>query len=159
MRQQILAASSTGSSTPPLTITGVAPWAVQHQQQFQQRTSTAAVGSETGSQKRMMLPPPSSTAAPATAPSAPLQPSQATGLELVRLYMRNCRIVGKGGKLSNCEGGAINEEDEEDEDAPSWWARGQASLMPSKLPELRFHDLVFGKILGEGSFGTVKVRV
>lgn len=35
------------------------------------------------------------------------------------------------------------------------WSAIQAALTPTLLPELRFHDLVFGHILGQGSFGVV----
>lgn len=36
------------------------------------------------------------------------------------------------------------------------WCLTQAAATPSLLPNLKFHDLVFGQILGEGAFSTVK---
>jgi hypothetical protein len=74
--------------------------------------------------------------------------------------MKRCRISGKGGNPGEHDGNdALDGEDEdEDEDAPSAWAVDQASAQPRLLPGLRFHDLVFGQVLGEGSFGTVKVH-
>lgn len=36
------------------------------------------------------------------------------------------------------------------------WYLEQAAIEPSLLPELKFHDLVFGNILGEGAFSVVK---
>jgi hypothetical protein len=36
------------------------------------------------------------------------------------------------------------------------WHQQQASATPTLLPTLRFHDLVFGRDLGSGSFGTVR---
>lgn len=38
----------------------------------------------------------------------------------------------------------------------SEWSVAQANVTPTLLPELKFHDLVFGHLLGEGSFSTVK---
>ncbi len=36
------------------------------------------------------------------------------------------------------------------------WTHEQAAIKPLLLPDLKFHDLVFGQILGEGAFSTVK---
>ena len=36
------------------------------------------------------------------------------------------------------------------------WKVVQGALTPTLLPTLRFHDLVFGQILGQGSFGVVR---
>ncbi|EJK74205.1 hypothetical protein THAOC_04131 [Thalassiosira oceanica] len=41
-------------------------------------------------------------------------------------------------------------------DGVSAWARSQMAESPSLLPDLRFHDLVFGRELGSGAFGTVR---
>jgi hypothetical protein len=53
---------------------------------------------------------------------------------------------------------ACSENDGESEDGISSWARLQARESPVLLPELKFHDLVFGDVLGTGAFSTVKVR-
>jgi len=48
-------------------------------------------------------------------------------------------------------------EGEEDNDgAISSWAKAQMAESPTLLPSLKFHDLVFGQNLGEGSFGSVR---
>lgn len=36
------------------------------------------------------------------------------------------------------------------------WLAIQAAATPTLLPDLKFHDLVFGTVLGEGAFSTVK---
>lgn len=36
------------------------------------------------------------------------------------------------------------------------WRNVQAAVSPSLLPDLKFHDLVFGAVLGEGAFSVVK---
>lgn len=36
------------------------------------------------------------------------------------------------------------------------WQTIQAAASPTLLPSLRFHDLVFGTVLGEGAFSVVK---
>jgi hypothetical protein len=36
------------------------------------------------------------------------------------------------------------------------WLAIQAAATPTLLPNLKFHDLVFGAVLGEGAFSTVK---
>jgi hypothetical protein len=36
------------------------------------------------------------------------------------------------------------------------WQSVQAAATPTLLPNLKFHDLVFGVVLGEGAFSTVK---
>ena len=48
------------------------------------------------------------------------------------------------------EGGDAKHDHEHD------WKALQAAPIPTLLPSLRFHDLVFGRELGKGSFGTVK---
>jgi hypothetical protein len=48
--------------------------------------------------------------------------------------------------------------DNESDDGISSWAKAQMAESPVLLPDLKFHDLVFGEILGTGAFSTVKVR-
>ncbi|KAL7580861.1 hypothetical protein ACA910_001130 [Epithemia clementina (nom. ined.)] len=45
---------------------------------------------------------------------------------------------------------------EEDEAGASSWSKAQMAETPTLLPNLKFHDLVFGNDLGTGSFGTVR---
>jgi serine/threonine protein kinase len=44
----------------------------------------------------------------------------------------------------------------EEEEGASVWARAQMAETPTLLPNLKFHDLVFGHDLGEGAFGLVR---
>jgi hypothetical protein len=163
MRQQILAAaSSPGSSAPPVTITGVAPWAFQQplqqphqdQHQHQQRRVKMAVLGRSPDQQPQPVLSSSSSSFSSSFSSSP------TGLQLVRRYMKRCRVSGSGGDPASADEEDDDDDDDDDEGggAPSWWSQEQASLQPKLLPLLRFHDLVFGRVLGEGSFGTVKVR-
>jgi hypothetical protein len=55
-------------------------------------------------------------------------------LAVVLKYVEACRISGQGGA-----GG------EEEEGEGTSWAREQAAPKPTLLPELKFHDLVFGQ--------------
>lgn len=49
-----------------------------------------------------------------------------------------------------------DEDDADDDDGVSPWAKAQMSESPVLLPSLKFHDLVFGRTLGEGAFGVVR---
>jgi len=42
------------------------------------------------------------------------------------------------------------------EEGDSDWNTVQASVTATLLPTLKFHDLVFGHVLGEGAFSVVK---
>ena len=64
--------------------------------------------------------------------------SHITGYECMLLYMEKCIP-----KNTN------------DQNSTSW-LEDQAAATPTLLPSLRFHDLVFGKELGKGSFSSVK---
>mmetsp|Transcript_8132 Transcript_8132/g.15309 ORF Transcript_8132/g.15309 Transcript_8132/m.15309 type:complete len:1234 (+) Transcript_8132:111-3812(+) len=46
--------------------------------------------------------------------------------------------------------------DSESDDGFSGWAKAQMAESPVLLPGLKFHDLVFGDVLGTGAFSTVK---
>lgn len=165
MREQLLAASS-GSGAVPVTITGVAPWAIQQQVpqnlsgHSQQRRVKMGVTSRPPARQPLSPSSSDTAAASTTAPSESMKMkrSQPTGLQLVRKYMKQCRISGRGGDPKSAEdyGTDEDEDSDDDEDAPSSWSVDQACAQPKLLPELRFHDLVFGRVLGEGSFGTVK---
>ena len=61
-----------------------------------------------------------------------------TGYELLAGYMDQCAPVSTG-------------------EAPAAsWLEDQAAATPTLLPSLRFHDLVFGRELGRGSFSVVR---
>jgi serine/threonine protein kinase len=63
-------------------------------------------------------------------------PPTESGLDLILAYANRC-----SGQSSAA--------------APDWNSR-QAALAPTLIPDLRFHDLVFGASLGTGAFSTVK---
>jgi serine/threonine protein kinase len=44
----------------------------------------------------------------------------------------------------------------EEEEGGSSWSKAQMAETPTLLPNLKFHDLVFGHDLGEGAFGSVR---
>jgi serine/threonine protein kinase len=50
----------------------------------------------------------------------------------------------------------LKPEQEDESSGTSSWVRVQMQESPTLLPTLKFHDLVFGHDLGEGSFGSVK---
>ena len=50
--------------------------------------------------------------------------------------MERCRVNGMGGDASM---------DDDGNGEGSAWAREQAAAKPTLLPDLKFHDLVFGK--------------
>lgn len=114
------------SVTPPLTVTGVAPWAM-----------------------KPAAPPPTALGHKRVAPEVHLkeigeemnaddvEPIPRTGLEYV---------------LTNME--KIKPPDEEE--GVSSWSCAQMAETPTYLPHLKFHDLVFGHDLGSGAFGSVK---
>ena len=68
-------------------------------------------------------------------------PKQNNALDEVRTYMEKLKPKG-GGETSN--------------DGISSWAKSQMEESPVLLPNLKFHDLVFGQELGTGAFSTVK---
>ncbi|KAL7483815.1 hypothetical protein ACHAW6_009457 [Cyclotella cf. meneghiniana] len=144
------ASTGTGSNQPPLTITGVAPWAINKKPQLSS------------------LPLPKQPKRPV--PGKPLSPQSACGsveviiaeddeegevvdtidentfttsraLEKVRAYMDELKPPREHGTS---------------DDGISSWAKAQMEESPVLLPNLKFHDLVFGQELGTGAFSTVK---
>ena len=154
---------------PPLTVTGVAPWAIKSNPLprlnavstpnqnsnlvSQNMSSSGSVGKSFPRRPRM---PPLERKGLSKAMStddsgdkANLQtyPEEVCTdvLSRVRDYMEKLKP-------------ACSENDGESEDGISSWARLQARESPVLLPDLKFHDLVFGDVLGTGAFSTVKVR-
>jgi serine/threonine protein kinase len=163
-----------GRGAPPLTVTGVAPWA------FQQPAVPSKSSSHTGSSTAEPMAPPAKrplpcdsqpdAAATATATSSGTNGATAavpgitaaaaaaaaassiaesssssstsnTGLARVHAFMLHLRPEGAG------TGGP----------APTAsWHDAQLDPTPTLLPSLKFHDLVFGRELGKGTFSTVR---
>lgn len=137
-----------GTKQPPLTVTGVAPWAVQ-------RSSTQSAGGRLGSglHKKTRMAKIEGASMSLSANDVEIKDAKrdedqsescrdTSGLRRVRHYMDKLRPPKIDGESD--AGGASN------------WAKAQMAESPTLLPNLKFHDLVFGQALGEGSFGSVK---
>lgn len=98
---------------PPVTITGVAPWAMPQSNHLSKPRTQTIRRSATGD-----TPPPTKKSMQEASP----------GHDNILLeYMERCRL--HGGR----------------EARPGDWLQTQAAPVPTRLPELRFHDLVFGR--------------
>ena len=95
------------SSQPPLTVTGVAPWA------FKQ---SKGVAGQTGGEEKSR--------------------DVVCGLQALRRYLQTIKPVEITASSHS-------------------WHQQQAQATPTLLPDLKFHDLVFGQQLGSGAFGVV----
>lgn len=104
---------------PPVTITGVAPWA-----QMPSRFPTTFQGA------------PSSSSSSSSSGSSSGRTSVESGLDILLSYIARCTPVAR------TEG--VN------------WQQQQAAASVTLLPNLKFHDLVFGRELGAGAFSTVR---
>lgn len=143
-----------GGGQPPTTITGVAPWAVK------------PTGRRQAGGGGVMRQPPSTTTGVA--------PWAVKGFG---------RVGGDVKALPKSEENLIEKEDEKEELSESVksetpgldrihafmslikplatskytpWSMSQLCVTPTLLPNLKFHDLVFGRVLGKGAFSTVK---
>ena len=157
---------------PPLAVTGVAPWAIQHNPLPRLKTMAShgktvnlppqgisLNGSGEGNKVRrhlgMMALRRKGLAIPVNIiadsrnkanPQSDPEAGHEDGLSRVRNYMEKLRIPR-------------SENEGEPEDGISSWAKAQACESPVLLADLKFHDLVFGDVLGTGAFSTVKVSV
>jgi Protein kinase domain/Protein phosphatase 2A regulatory B subunit (B56 family) len=127
---------------PPVTVTGVAPWAVQSSSSTPPVTVTgvapwavgSAPGSTASSTKRRAL----DAHVESNAESGASASTGSTGLDVVLACMKLIEPPDSG------------------EDGVSSWSKMQMSETPTLLPNLKFHDLVFGHDLGKGAFGCVR---
>ncbi|GKZ00406.1 hypothetical protein MPSEU_000993600 [Mayamaea pseudoterrestris] len=117
------ATSTAGRVNPPSTITGVAPWAVK---------SVPPVVGASLRHKRPIAPSSVNESNEQAATHATL-----SGLEYVKQYMDAMKPP-------------------EEETGASSWSKVQMAETPTLLPDLKFHDLVFGHDLGQGAFGKVR---
>ena len=113
---------NTNGTEPPLTITGIAPWAVKNNN-----------NNDTSN---------NSSFPPKIHPkfNDEIIDKQITNRELLLNYIVKC--LPKDDRLST--------------DNVNDWRLEQAAIVPKLLPNLKFHDLVFGKELGKGAFSIVK---
>ena len=152
------------SKTPPLTVTGVAPWA-------QSRPSNAGSMGNTVTGKKKAEPPVTITG---VAPWAVAQ-SNTTNIDATNKRSRygaadsdatdvDIKTTTDGAAPSSsasaCLAHVLNYMDKikppKEHTGTSHWAQAQMAETPTLQPSLKFHDLVFGHELGSGAFGTVK---
>ena len=130
---------------PPLTITGVAPWAMQHQIQPPTppgtRQKRGAREAHMGALDELAKDDDddgnSSTYSAMSVDEELRGGDRPSGLGYVLNYMTT-----------------IQPPDEEE--GFSSWSRAQMAETPTYLPDLKFHGLVFGHDLGTGAFGSVR---
>ena len=156
-----------GSSQPPVTITGVAPWAMR--------------GGGRGSSQ-----PPVTITGVAPWAVQTKRPPRGPGVNMPRAKLM--KGLGKA-RVQEAKVEELKEEEEEEKDTMdeeevrpvsptptgymllknfmesikpeakdkhSAWSKSQLAETPTLQPDLRFHGLVFGQILGTGAFSTVK---
>lgn len=140
------ASRSSSKSQPPLTVTGVAPWSIP-------QLSKNGVDSMKTRLHKSPLPPGSLHQTIESSSSNPTE--DAIIKETADGIMTNAvaKITSFMDQLK--KSGSDGEEDT-DTDGISNWAKSQMAESPLLLPSLKFHDLVFGQVLGTGSFSTVK---
>lgn len=159
------------TATPPLTVTGVAPWAVPGSQPVNPPSTVTGVAPwvmQSSSAKPPATPPVTITGvAPwASKPTSTLAP-----------HKRRAQEAHLGGAIESSKGTDVAPRErgegiglalvlayikklqppEEVEGGTSSWSKAQMAESPTLLPHLKFHDLVFGhQDLGKGSFGSVR---
>jgi hypothetical protein len=188
-----LSSNASGRANPPVTITGVAPWAMN-----KPSASSSSVPSTTAHHSSHVLPlhsvPPSAVAQAKHGPSINFPSELNTQRVMLPMPPPNLHQMGSitstvsESKQRDAMLLASMKEDTEQESDPSRglnilrdymvrlypqifagdgddanleaqgkdWCWSQAAATPSLLPNLKFHDLVFGQILGEGAFSIVK---
>lgn len=140
-----------GPKQPPFAVTGVAPWAIK-------KGSSGIIPSSVPFRKPSSMIPRQTnlsggsstndvhiTEVADTSEAHQLNDEHAqlkrTALDEVRAYIKKLEPNG---------------ESEEGTDGVSSWAKAQMAESPVLFPNLKFHDLVFGQELGIGAFSTVK---
>ena len=160
------------SNPPPVTITGVAPWAMTGQLGGDR---TTAMGISTTAMPGSRAPRPfnpsagkSNIGAPPNSLSCTIQEAK---LARALAEAQSCGEDSSSKKQSPGGDGlarilnfvqrclpetAPRTAEEEETARLKDWRTVQAAVSPSLLPDLKFHDLVFGTVLGEGAFSVVK---
>ena len=153
---------------PPLTITGVAPWAIKSSKPTPSRSHTRNKiptsnlkgplpehrPGEERSGHRSQFVPVSRRKGLTTSESndRSKRGSESYVLTVNTEVDTTLRIRAYMEKLKPPTSDGIDES----EDGISSWAKAQSSESPCLLPDLKFHNLVFGHNLGQGAFSTVK---
>ena len=161
------------SNQPPVTVTGIAPWAMSGSSQRgsglkQPPLTVTGVAPWALKKDPIGKPPPIHFRKP---PSN--LPKQSTLDVEISTYVGDSSITERGGTSESHEQEqshrtALDEvraymdklkpvgESEQGTDGISSWAKAQMAESPVLYPNLKFHDLVFGQELGTGAFSTVK---
>ena len=136
--------AGTTKAAPPLTITGVAPWAMQQQNQppsspgtRQKRGAREACMGALDETTKDDDDDSSSTHSGMSVDEVLRADDCPSGLAYVLNYMKTIQPPAE-------------------EEGFSSWSRAQMAETPTYLPDLKFHGLVFGHDLGTGAFGSVK---
>ncbi|CAJ1959050.1 unnamed protein product [Cylindrotheca closterium] len=133
-----------GGGAPPLGVTGVAPWAMKPPGASATKNPPLSVtGVAPWAMKKSsaaaLKPPTNGGALPGVSepPPAVKDKMEKPAKSRVQSYMDKIKPA-------------------EEEEGVSVWAKEQMAESPTLLPDLKFHDLVFGHDLGEGAFGKVR---
>lgn len=133
--------SKSGVGEPPVTVTGVAPWAIKKEETKQ--TSSKITDD-------------------ALAKESALAMTSKSGYEIMLSYMRQCypEIIIEENIEEEREGSEVPKKKKKSQSSSpfgnvsSWHQQNSENFV--KLDDVLFHDLVFGQQLGSGSFSTVK---
>lgn len=127
------------SAAPPVTVTGVAPWAVPSTASAAgRRNAPLPVGSSSSqSQSHSVHKRRAHEASLGAVDEGTDGQKTVSGFAYVQAYIEKLRPP-------------------KEEDGTSSWSTAQAAETPTLLPNLKFHDLVFGHDLGSGAFGSVR---
>lgn len=149
----LLSTASASAGVPPVTVTGVAPWAVQ-------ANSSVATGSRTTSTRNKCSLPQSHhqhkrRAQDALQSSGIAERPERASEETDKTTQKKSTSFGHAYVKAYMD--KLKPPDsEEDQEGASSWSKSQMAETPTLLPDLKFHDLVFGHDLGAGAFGVVR---
>eukprot|EP00531_Pseudo-nitzschia_arenysensis_P001606 CAMPEP_0116115510 /NCGR_PEP_ID=MMETSP0329-20121206/543_1 /TAXON_ID=697910 /ORGANISM="Pseudo-nitzschia arenysensis, Strain B593" /LENGTH=528 /DNA_ID=CAMNT_0003608943 /DNA_START=263 /DNA_END=1847 /DNA_ORIENTATION=+ len=140
-----------GGANPPLAVTGVAPWAMKGAPSSRttmsrrKPPSIGVVGKGVAPwAKSNSMPPPTNRIKPDCESST--KSILETPIENPTPKSTPCPVLAYMDKIKPPK----------EETGISSWSKTQMAESPTLLPTLKFHDLVFGHDLGEGSFGSVR---
>jgi serine/threonine protein kinase len=146
--------NSRRSREPPMGVTGVAPWSMNNQNRYPSTTENPPLG-VTG------VPPWSIQ--PKNPPIARMNNHKRRAREILPELVEGeskpdeaNRALPPPNNKSRVLAYMESIKPPEEEDGVSSWAKDQMAETPTLLPNLKFHDLVFGHDLGEGAFGSVR---
>ena len=140
---------------PPLTVTGVAPWSI--------KTSPNGTNTKPSCRLKPVM--------PARLPNPSSSKKEMVGEKSLSVAnsSNNCQLNESRNETPNDSSAAAvakiddfifklkeSQTEQSSTDGISDWAKSQMSESPLLMPSLKFHDLVFGQVLGTGSFSTVK---